>query len=203
VRQRVTPARPRTTDDVAGLREPPGIVLANDRFTMPRDLLDRVIHGALAGVNGAATMTVLRMLAHRAHLLDQTVPQKVEQRARRGTGLRARRVPAMHRVLEQALHLGYGATWGAIYAAIFGGERRSHVAPAVGFGVAQWAFGIAVLFPVLKIGRPPWRSRPRENAINIASHLLYAAVTAFLTEELARQPRHHVLSTRLQRPAVG
>lgn len=170
---------------------------------MPRDLVDRIIHGALAGMNGATTMTVLRMLAHRFGLVNQMVPQKVEQWVRRKSGTGTARVPALHRVLDHVLHLGYGATWGALYGALFGGRRRSHVAPAVGFGLAQWAFGMMVLFPALGIGRPADRSRPRENAVNVASHLLYAAVTAFLVEEFARQPRVDVTSKRRHLPAVG
>lgn len=154
---------------------------------MPRDLLNRMIHGALAGMNGAATMTVLRMLAHRMGLVDQMVPQKVEQWARRKAGANRLPIPALHRVLDHVLHMGYGGTWGALYGLAFGGKRRSHVGPAIAFGLGQWAFGMTMLFPALGIGRPAWRSRPRENAINIASHLLYSSMTAFLTEEFSRQ----------------
>jgi hypothetical protein len=167
---------------------------------MPRDLLNRLVHGALAGMNGAATMTVLRMLAHRYGIVDQMVPQKVEQWLRRATDTDAvASVPALHRVLDHALHFGYGATRGALYSALFGGRRRSHVRPALGFGLAQWAFGMTMLFPSLGIGRPAWRSRPRENAVNIASHLLYAAITAFLTEEFSRQRRFDVTKKLTQR----
>jgi hypothetical protein len=170
---------------------------------MPRDIVNRMIQGALAGMNGAATMTVLRMLAHRFGLVDQMVPQKVEQWVRRTAGAGAADVPALHRVLDHVLHFGYGGAWGALYAALFGARRRSHVGPSLAFGVAQWAFGMTMLFPALGIGRAAWRSRPRENAVNIASHLLYAAVTAFLVEEFARQPRRDVASKRRRLPAVG
>jgi hypothetical protein len=170
---------------------------------MPRSLLDRIVHGALAGINGAATMTVLRMLAHRAGLVDQMVPQKVEQWVRRKTGAGTARVPALHRVLDHALHFGYGGAWGALYGALFGGRPRSHVAPAIGFGFAQWAFGMTLLFPALGIGRPAWRSRLRENAVNVGSHLLYAAITAFLVEEFSRQPLAAVASKSKRGAAVG
>jgi hypothetical protein len=169
---------------------------------MPRDVLNRMLHGALAGMNGAATMTVLRMLAHRFGLVDQMVPQKVEQWARRVTGVGALQVPALHRVLDHVLHIGYGGTWGAMYGLLFG-NRRSHVGPAIAFGLGQWGFGMTMLFPALGIGRPAWRSRPRENAINIASHLLYAGITAFLTDEFSRQSFPLVASKRLRAPAVG
>jgi hypothetical protein len=170
---------------------------------MPRDLLNRVIHGALAGMNGAASMTVLRMVAHRLGLVDQMVPQKVEQWLRRKLGLGASSIPALHRVVDHVAHFGYGAAWGGLYAAIFGKRRRSHVAPAALFGTAQWGFGMTMLFPALGIGRAAWSSRPRENAINIASHLLYAGITAFLVEEFSRQSTAHVAAKRLRGAAVG
>ena len=132
-------------------------------------------------------MTVLRMLAHRFGLVDQMVPQKVEQWLRRKMGPGVLAIPAVHRVIDHVLHMGYGGAWGAVYGLAFGAERRSHVGPALAFGVGQWAFGMTMLFPALGIGRPAWRSRPRENAINIGSHLLYASITAFLTEEFSRQ----------------
>jgi uncharacterized membrane protein YagU involved in acid resistance len=170
---------------------------------MPRDLLNRMLHGALAGINGAATMTVLRMLAHRAGVVDEMVPQKVEQWLRRATDTDAvATVPAIHRALDHVLHFGYGAAWGALYGALFGGRRRSHVRPAIAFGLTQWGFGMTILFPALGIGRPAWRSRPRENVVNIASHLLYAAITAFLVEEFARQRRVDV-TRALKHRAVG
>lgn len=170
---------------------------------MPRDFVDRLIHGALAGIDGAATMTVLRMLAHRLGLVDEMVPQKVEHWARRVTGVGEARVPALHRVLDTALHFAYGASWGALYGALFGGRRRSHAVSALGFGAALWGFGMLVLFPALGIGRPAWRSRPRENAVNLAVHFVYAEVTGFLVDEFGRQSRAHVTGRRGRLPPVG
>jgi hypothetical protein len=170
---------------------------------MPRDIFDRIIHGAIAGMNGAATMTVLRMLAHRAGLVDEMVPQKVEHWARRLLGVGEAPVPALHRVLDTALHLAYGATWGGLYGAVLGGRRRSHALPALGFGAGLWGFGMLALFPALGIGRPAWRSRPRENAVNLAVHFVYAEVTGFLVDEFARQSRVNVTGRLGRLPPVG
>ncbi len=164
---------------------------------MARHLLDRILHGALAGINGAATMTVLRMLAHRAGLLDQMVPQKVEQWAQRTAGVSVAPVPSVHRAVDHVLHLGYGATWGAVYGAL---TPRPRPGGAVAFGVGVWAIGACILFPTLRIGRPAWRSSAGENTMNIAAHLVYSSVTAFLTEEFSRQPLRDVAS---RSPASG
>jgi predicted membrane-bound mannosyltransferase len=170
---------------------------------MTRSPLTRAVHGALAGIDGAATMTVLRVLAQRAGIVDVTVPQKAEQWLRRTSGRRLRAHPGAYRIVERALHLGYGAAWGALFGLVAGGEHHRSARSIVAFGACQWAFGSMVLFPLLRIGRPAWRSSARENAVNIGAHLLYAAVTALVTEGLSRQPARHVLTTRAGAGSVG
>lgn len=170
---------------------------------MPRDLLTRTIHGALAGISGAATMNVLRMLAHRAGLIDVMVPQKVEQRMRRAVGVRLWPTPGAYRVVDQVLHLGYGATWGALFGALTPVPARASIARTLAFGVGLWGIGSFVLFPALHIGRPAWESSTSENAVNIAAHVAYAAATALLVEELARQPMRDVQTRRARAGRVG
>lgn len=40
------------------------------------------------------------------------------------------------------------------------------------------------LFPALELGRPASRSNRSELVVNLTAHLLYGAVTVFVTEEL-------------------
>lgn len=169
---------------------------------MPRDFLTRVLHGALAGANGAATMTVLRMVAHRAGLIDQMVPQKVEQWARRKTGKKRRAVAGSYRVVDHVLHVGYGATWGAILGAVQPSAKPS-VVGTLGFGIGVWALGSMVIFPALRVGPPAWRSGATENTVNVAAHLLYAGVTSFLLDEFSRQPMHDIATRRQHHGRVG
>lgn len=148
----------------------------------------RVIHGALAGGIGAATMTVLRMLAHRAGVIEQMVPQSVEAWARHQLPVHLPAGPnqrALHHVADQTLHLGYGATFGALYAATLG--TRASAGKVVAYGVGLWTFGSFVLLPGLRIARPEWRAKPIEIAVNLAAHLSYAAALALLTEEFETQ----------------
>ncbi len=170
---------------------------------MPRDLLTRMIHGALAGMNGAATMTVLRMLAHRAGLIDLMVPQKVEQRLRRAVGVKHWPTPGAYRIVDQLLHLGYGATWGALYGALTPARREVSTARVLGFGVGLWSLGSLVLFPALRIGRPAWASGPVENAVNVSAHVVYAAATAMLVEQLGAQSQRDVKTRRPRAGRVG
>jgi len=145
--------------------------------------------GAVAGVIGASGMTVLRMVAHRAGLIDQMVPQAVEQSLERRAGERPPGGTGGARVLDQALHLGYGLAMGALYGAVVDPPRRRHKRStrALGYGVAQWAFGSMVLLPGLGIARPAWRKGARENAVDLAAHLAYAGITAFVAGQFAEQ----------------
>lgn len=148
----------------------------------------RLIHGALAGGIGAATMTVMRMLAHRAGLIQQMVPQAVEAWAQHQLPVHVPAGPnsrSLHHVADQGLHLGYGATFGALYAAALG--TRPSAGKVVAYGVGLWGFGSFVLLPALRIARPEWRAKPVEIAVNLAAHLGYAAAVALLTEEFETQ----------------
>lgn len=151
------------------------------------------IHGALAGALGAASMTVLRLMAHRAGWIEAMVPQAVEVWVKEHTALTRPRTPATHHVADQLLHLGYGAFWGGVYGLA---APRATPARALGLGSAIWALGSMVLFPALKIARPPWRAKPREEIVNVAAHAVYGAVTAYLLDELESQARHQPLSYR-------
>lgn len=168
------------------------------------DRFERVVNGALAGITGAACMNVLRMLAHRAGLIDEMVPQKVEEWTHRVTHVEPPGGPPGHRIFDQLLHFGYGAVWGALYAGVLARDSRMHAGRVVGFALGQWALADLVLFPLLKIARPAWRARPREIGVNVGAHLLYAAVTGLLTEELARQVDHRPANEpRLRSSLVG
>lgn len=152
-----------------------------------RSSTSSLIHGALAGALGAAGMTLLRMAAHRAGLIDAMVPQAVEVWAKDRAGLTRPRASATHHVADQMLHLGYGAACGALYALTV----RPHANPAraLGLGGGLWAFSSIVLFPALKIARPLWRAAPREEAVNFSAHALYGAATVYLLEEFEQQAR--------------
>ena len=161
-----------------------------------------LIHGALAGALGAAGMTVLRLLAHRAGWIEAMVPQAVEVWVKDRSSLTRPRAPATHHVADQLLHIGYGGFWGSVYG--FAAGTRASPARALAFGSAIWALGSMVLFPTLKIARPPWRSAPRDELINVSAHALYGAITVYMLEELESQAHDQPLShRRMQRASVG
>jgi hypothetical protein len=160
-----------------------------------KTIKDLLVHGALAGALGAAQMTVLRMLAHRAGWIDAMVPQAVEVWAKDKSPLLAPRRAATHHVADQLLHLGYGGVMGAAYALAKPGPARA--SRAIELGAGLWAFAAFVMFPALGIARPVWRASLREELVNLGAHLSYGVTTVYLLDELERQkltePFHHRL----------
>jgi hypothetical protein len=162
-----------------------------------------LVHGALSGALGAATMTVVRMLAHRAGWIQAMVPQAVEVWAKDKSKLPWPRRVENHHVADQLLHLGYGGAAGGAYALAraAGHDAKPSLALAGELGAALWIIGSFVLFPALKIARPPWRAKPREELVNLGAHLLYGAVTVYLLDEFERQKRTQPLTLPLMRHA--
>lgn len=162
------------------------------------------VHGALAGALGAATMTVLRMAAHRAGWIQAMVPQAVEVWAKARTPLPWPRRAETHHVADQLLHLGYGGLAGAAYALAQSPRPGARPSRAVELGGLLWIVGSFVLFPALKIARPPWRASPREEAVNLGAHLLYGAVTVYLLDEFEQQRKTEPFAhTLMQHARVG
>lgn len=100
-----------------------------------------------------------------------------------------------HHVLDQLLHLGYGATAAAMAAPWLArstsrDESRHGLWRGAALGVGLWVVGALALFPGLRIARPAHRSSAGENLVNIAAHLLYGVAVQLLVEEPVRQPAH-------------
>lgn len=149
----------------------------------------RLVYGALGGVVGAACMTAVRMAARRRGIIDKMVSQTAEEWATARVAARVPREPALHHALDQAMHLGYGATLGLAYAAV---ARRGldGAGRGIEFGVASWLLGSWALMPALGAKRPPWRKSLAENAVDLAAHGLYGVVTALVAGEMQGQPDH-------------
>lgn len=82
---------------------------------------------------------------------------------------------AGHHVADQLLHLGYGASLGAL-----SGPRLSS---------RETRSGLLVLVPALRVARPAWSAGPVENATNIDAHLVLGWAILLVVEEPARQTR--------------
>ena len=146
------------------------------------------IYGAIGGVIGASVMTAGRLLARRAGWIDLMVPQSVEQWLDERNAIPVRDV-ALRTAIDQLIHLGYGALWGAAFGPLFR-AGRSPVRGAVLLTVTQFAVGPALMLPLLGIAPRSSQTPPRALAVNLGGHAVYAALTAFVANELAAQGRN-------------
>ena len=139
-----------------------------------------LLRGSLAGLAGTAVMTLHQRL--RQGPSDGGEPSWDEapapaQVARKALGLigvspSAERIP----LLTNAMHWGYGTTWGAAYALL---AREAEEEPWAGpaFGLLVWAMSYVQLVP-LGIYEPPWTYEPLELADDVGYHLTYGTATA-------------------------
>ncbi|HET9489204.1 MAG TPA: DUF1440 domain-containing protein [Methylomirabilota bacterium] len=147
------------------------------------------VYGALGGLNGAGCMSVLRLAARRAGLIERMAPQVVEDWAISRTGLEPPGGAAGRHVADHILHLVVGVLAGAGYGAVARASRTPSLPTGALFGVVVWATAFGLVAPALGITRPIWRQRLGENIVNATAHALFGIATALTTEELAGQLR--------------
>src|SRR5215471_17075451 len=110
-------------------------------------LVARGVYGALAGVIGAACMTVIRMAARRRGMIEKTVPQAAEEWLAHRTGKGGGSHPAAHHVADHLMHLAYGAMLAIPYGLFVRSRSRTMLARGVGFGTATWLLGSWLVLP--------------------------------------------------------
>jgi uncharacterized membrane protein YagU involved in acid resistance len=146
------------------------------------------IQGLIAGASGAGCMTAIRMAARRAGLIDLTPPQATKAWLTEQAGLEPRD-PAVHQLIDAAVHLAVGGGGGAIYGALVDPRSRPTLTSGALFGLGVWAVAFGLLLPWLGVTRSPRRTTALELAVNVAAHLAYGTATAVVTGELAHQTR--------------
>jgi hypothetical protein len=163
-----------------------------------------VLAGAVGGLYGAAAMSVGRLALHRAGLIDKMVPQVVEEWMSDRLNTDPPGGQAGHHVADQLLHLGYGASLGALAGPMLSGRNaRGGLWRGTAFGLASWAFGMLALVPALRAARRGWRAGPLENATNIAAHLVFGWAIQLVVEEPPRQKRGRTSDAERMSERVG
>jgi hypothetical protein len=133
-------------------------------------------------------MTVIRMAARRRGIIEKTVPQAAEEWLVQRSGVGRNAHPVLHHLTDHVMHIGYGATLGALYALAIRRPARSLATRGIVYGLATWLGGSWLLLPRLRAKQAPWRKGVSENGVDLLAHLVFGTATALLSEELAAQP---------------
>ena len=153
--------------------------------------LRAVASGLAAGVVGTVFMTAWQELAARLRSVaadgapespgppqdpweNASAPAKVAKRIGEGVfhkPVSSERIP----LLTNAMHWGYGTTWGAVYGLAAGSARDAPgLAEGAAFGTVVWVMSYVQLVP-MGLYDPPWKTPPLELALDLSYHLVYGA----------------------------
>ncbi len=151
------------------------------------DWLKQLALGAIAGLVGTLALQVLR-LANQKWLPDTMPPIRQDPGAFMietvKASLPAHTRPHLPQAVEagaaQTLALGYGLTFGALYATL----RPQGGGPfldGITLGLGTWAVGYAGWLPASGLMPPLWEQRPPQTMMPAVQHVLYgvATVTAY------------------------
>ena len=76
----------------------------------------------------------------------------------------------------KTLALGYGMSFGALYAGARPKTRRILLEGTI-LGLITWAAGYLGWLPALGLMRPVWKHKPKQIAVPVAEHALYGVAT--------------------------
>jgi hypothetical protein len=152
-------------------------------------LLTDLLVGTLAGFVATVPMTVAMELMHRRLPAKERYPlppREITMEIAEEAGVKEEMDEPERLGATLAAHFGYGAATGALYAPL---ARRAQLPPVVGgatYGLVVWAGSYLGLLPALGILRPATEHPARRNALMIAAHLVWGAVTGVLVESLEK-----------------
>lgn len=156
-------------------------------------LLTRAALGAAGGFAGTLAIQALMGISRR--WLPEALPPLREDPGEFMVRQAERALPesARERIPEAAetaaagmLAMGYGLTFGALYAAIRP-RGGSPLADGLALGAACWAAGYLGWLPALGLLPPIWRQRATEAVAPAAEHLVYGMTTVAAYDWLRRR----------------
>ena len=139
---------------------------------------DAIWRGLTAGFVASGAMSVARLGAHRAGLIERMVPQELHADV---TGVDPSADTPAHQFGAELLHHAVGALAAGAFAAL--APRRPRAAHGVALGLALWVIDVGALIPSLRV------VRVGGHAVDFAAHALYGAMVALAVGELAEQRR--------------
>jgi len=128
--------------------------------------------GLLAGAVGTVAMTVSSTVE--AKLRERGSSSAPADAAGKVLGVQPRDEAGEAR-FATAVHWAYGTSWGAVRGLLHATGIDGGKATAAHFTVV-WGSELAML-PALDVAPPPWKSEPKEIAIDAFHHAVYAIAT--------------------------
>lgn len=152
--------------------------------------IERIAEGAAAGFAGTAALQVVRT-GSQQRLPETMAPLRQEPgrfmvekaSAALPVETRARLPEAGKKAAGQALGVGYGLTWGALYAALRPRGGSPWVEGAA-LGAGSWAAGYLGWLPALGLMPSVAEQAPRQVVGPLLRHLLFGIVTVAAYDKL-------------------
>jgi len=150
---------------------------------MRNELWKELAVGAVAGLAG--TMAIQALLMTHQKVSPQTMPpisqdpgEFMLSKAKAVLPHKAQeRVPRkVEDVGAKLLGMGYGMTFGALYAAARPKTQRTLLEGAL-LGIAAWAVGYLGWLSGAKLMPPVWKQKPAQVSLPVAEHALYGVAT--------------------------
>jgi hypothetical protein len=143
----------------------------------------RAAIGAAAGYAATLAMTALMQRLHERLPDDERYPLTPREITETLAPARNEDATATRTLLA---HFAYGAVTGALYGFAF---RRAGLVGGALYGVGIWSASYLGWIPIFSILRPATDHPPRRNALMLAAHVVWGALTAWGVRELIRSHR--------------
>jgi putative membrane protein len=150
-------------------------------------ILRGIVAGLVAGIVGAGAMSIAHKAFPAAAEQEQGEDSTVKVADSLTRRLLGRPLPDDKKPLAgNIVHYAFGAGVGALYGGLAAVVPRVTVALGLPFGVAVWLGAHVIMVPALGLAAPPTRQPLSKEALELALHLVYGAVTE-LGRRLIRQ----------------
>jgi hypothetical protein len=141
------------------------------------------LRGALSGCVATVPMTAAMLAWHRRLPLWERYPlppRQITMNVARRAGIKGHLNARQKTAVTLVAHFSYGAAVGAVYAALSRRLLPAGAASGAFYGVAVWAASYLGLLPALQILTPATDHPARRNALMVAAHVVWGAVTGCL-----------------------
>jgi uncharacterized membrane protein YagU involved in acid resistance len=143
-----------------------------------------LVRGAVAGTVATLAHTAVMAVAARRGKLGEPPPKKITRRAMKAVAPElARHEPALN-AATVAMHVGFGAAMGALYAGLQPPSHEGSLSRGLAFGTAVWAASYLGWVPALGVMPMPQHDRRGRPTAMVGAHLAFGATLALTLRAL-------------------